>query len=200
MAYRAVGLPERGTAAYNDAFPIPGLKHNRLAVTHRVTQVAVLGSTGSIGRSTLEVIAASAGRLRAVGLAAGSNTALLLEQAQRVRPRRIAVADVAAAQRQDWSALPAGVERGLGPEAVVQLAAEPEVDIVVSAIVGSAGLRSTWAALEAGKTVALANKETLVVGGPLITRLAPTKTPQSSRSTANTARFFRPCKPGGAKR
>ena len=60
----------------------------------------------------------------------------------------------------------------VGPEALEQLAAEAEVDIVVSAIVGSAGLRSTWAALEAGKTVALANKESLVVGGPLITELA----------------------------
>ena len=141
----------------------------------RVTKVAVLGSTGSIGRSTLEVIAASKGRLRAVALSAGSNTELLLRQAQSVHPRRIVVADTAAAGRQDWSTLPAGVERMVGPEAVARLAADPDVDIVVSAIVGSAGLRSTWAALEAGKTVALANKESLVVGGPLVTRLARQK-------------------------
>ncbi len=141
-------------------------------MTDRVTQVAVLGSTGSIGRSTLEVIAASKGRLRAVALSAGSNTELLLRQAQSVRPRRIVVADPAAAARQDWSALPGGIQREVGPEAVARLAADPDVDIVVSAIVGSAGLRSTWAALEAGKTVALANKESLVVGGPLVTRLA----------------------------
>ena len=63
----------------------------------------------------------------------------------------------------------------VGPEGVAQLAADPEVDIVVSAIVGSAGLQSTWAALEAGKTVALANKESLVVGGPLVTELARRK-------------------------
>ena len=63
----------------------------------------------------------------------------------------------------------------VGPEAVAQLAADAEVDIVVSAIVGSAGLRGTWAALEAGKTVALANKESLVVGGPLVTDLARQK-------------------------
>ena len=81
----------------------------------------------------------------------------------------------AAAARQDWSALPAGVELLVGPEAVAQLATDAEVDIVVSAIVGSAGLQSTWAALDAGKTVALANKESLVVGGPLVTELARRK-------------------------
>lgn len=138
----------------------------------RVTNVAVLGSTGSIGRSTLEVIAASQGRLRAVALSAHANTALLLEQACTVQPRTIVATDAAAAARQDWSGLPEGVERLVGPEAVTRLAADPEVDIVVSAIVGSAGLRGTWAALEAGKTVALANKESLVVGGPLVTDLA----------------------------
>ena len=115
-------------------------------MTNPAKKFAVLGSTGSIGRSTLEVIAASEGRLRAVALSANGNTDLLLRQAQAVRPRRIAAADTAAAQRQDWSALPADVELLVGPEGVAQLAADPEVDIVVSAIVGSAGLRSTWAA------------------------------------------------------
>jgi 1-deoxy-D-xylulose-5-phosphate reductoisomerase len=137
-----------------------------------VTNVAVLGSTGSIGRSTLEVIAASGGELQAVGLSAHANTELLLQQAQAVRPERIVVADPNAAARQDWSELPAGVELQVGAEAVARLAAEAGVDTVVSAIVGSAGLRGTWAALEAGKTVALANKESLVVGGPLVTELA----------------------------
>ncbi len=139
------------------------------------TNVAVLGSTGSIGRSTLEVIAASGGMLRAVALSARGNTGLLLRQAQAVRPRRIVAADAAAAARQDWSELPADVELLVGPEAVAQLATGPEVDVVVSAIVGSAGLRGTWAALEAGKTVALANKESLVMGGPLVTELARRK-------------------------
>jgi 1-deoxy-D-xylulose-5-phosphate reductoisomerase len=140
-----------------------------------VTNVAVLGSTGSIGRSTLEVIAASGGRLRAVGLSAHNNTELLLQQALAVRPRRIVVSDPVAASRQDWSKLPSDVELLIGPDAVARMAADAEVDTVVSAIVGSAGLRSTWAALEAGKTIALANKETLVVGGALITELARRK-------------------------
>jgi 1-deoxy-D-xylulose-5-phosphate reductoisomerase len=142
---------------------------------HPAKNVAVLGSTGSIGRSTLEVIAASEGRLRAMALSANGNTDLLLRQAQTVRPRRIAAADAEAAARQDWSTLPPEVELLVGPEAVAQLAADPEVDIVVCAIVGSAGLQSTWAALDAGKTVALANKESLVVGGPLVTELARRK-------------------------
>lgn len=141
-------------------------------MTDRTTNIAVLGSTGSIGRSALEVIAASEGRLRAVALAACNNTDLLLHQAQTLRPRRIAVANPMAAERQNWTALPPEIELLQGAEAIAQLAADPAVDTVLSAIVGSAGLRSTWAALEAGKTVALANKESLVVAGPLVMELA----------------------------
>jgi 1-deoxy-D-xylulose-5-phosphate reductoisomerase len=134
--------------------------------------VAVLGSTGSIGRSTLEVIAASQGELRALALTASGNTRLLEEQANLLRPRWIVVADQEAAAGYDWSGLPSEVELLIGPEAVARVAAEPDVDVVLSAIVGSAGLRGTWAALEAGKTLALANKESLVVAGPLVTALA----------------------------
>ncbi len=141
-------------------------------MTNRLTNVAVLGSTGSIGRSTLEVIAALEGRLRAVALSAHTSTELLAQQARAFQPRQIVVTDPAAAERHDWSDLPAGVELLVGPEAVAQVVTEEEVNVVVSAIVGSAGLQGTWAALEAGKTVALANKESLVVGGPLVTQLA----------------------------
>lgn len=136
------------------------------------TNVAVLGSTGSIGRSTLEVIADSAGRLRVVALSAHANTVLLLQQAIALRPRWIIATDPQAAKCQDWSSLPPEVELLRGPEAVQRIAADPEVQTVVCAIVGSAGLQGTWAALAAGKTVALANKESLVMGGPLVTRLA----------------------------
>ena len=75
----------------------------------------------------------------------------------------------------DWSGLPKETELLTGPEANSQVVAEADVDMVVSAVVGSAGLQGTWAALEAGKTVALANKESLVVAGPLVTRLATEK-------------------------
>jgi len=139
---------------------------------HPVTNVAVLGSTGSIGRGTLDVIAGSQGELRAIGLSANRNVELLAEQASRHRPRWITVCDGDAAAEANWSALPAGTHLHVGGEALERLAAADEVDVVVAAIVGSAGLRSTWAALEAGKSVALANKETMVVAGPLVTELA----------------------------
>ena len=141
-------------------------------MTYRTKNVAVLGSTGSIGRSTLEVIAASGGRLRAVALSANSSTRLLVEQAVAVRPRQIVVTDREAAGQQDWQDLPSDVELLIGAEAIAEVVTAEDVDVVVSAIVGRAGLEGTWAALEAGKTVALANKESLVVGGPLVTRLA----------------------------
>jgi 1-deoxy-D-xylulose-5-phosphate reductoisomerase len=134
--------------------------------------VAVLGSTGSIGTSTLDVIAASAGRFAAILLAAHRNVEQLVEQARACRPKWVVVIDPDAATAIDASELPSGTRLAAGPEALDELMHCPEIDRVVSAIVGAAGLRSTWAALEAGKTVALANKETLVMAGPLVTELA----------------------------
>jgi 1-deoxy-D-xylulose-5-phosphate reductoisomerase len=144
-------------------------------MTARAKNVALLGSTGSIGRSSLEVIAASGETLRAVVLTAHTNTQLLVQQASTHHPRRIVVTDPEAAAKQDWSALPPEVELLVGPDAVARAVSDGDIDIVLSAIVGRAGLEGTWAALEAGKTVALANKESLVVGGPLVTRLAAEK-------------------------
>ena len=134
--------------------------------------VAVFGSTGSIGKNALEVIAASEGRLNAVALSAYGKLDLLVEQAREFRPRWVIAADPELAARFDWSALPQGTELLTGPEALAQVAAASEVDVVLAAIVGSAGLRSTWAAIDAKKTVALANKETLVMAGGLVSRLA----------------------------
>ena len=134
--------------------------------------VAVLGSTGSIGRSALAVIVGLPDRLVAVALSGHSNLELLLEQAQRVRPRQVVATDEQAADRFDWSGLPEGTELLVGSSGIERVAADDRVDVVVAAIVGSAGLRGTWAALEAGKTVALANKETLVMAGPLVMELA----------------------------
>jgi 1-deoxy-D-xylulose-5-phosphate reductoisomerase len=141
-------------------------------MTGQAKNVAILGSTGSIGRSTLEVIAASEGRLCAVALTAHRNLAELLAQARAVKPRWIVATDLEAAAGQDWSGLPKETELLRGAEGVARVVAEAEVDTVVSAVVGSAGLQGTWAALEAGKTLALANKESLVVAGPLVTRVA----------------------------
>jgi len=134
--------------------------------------VAVLGSTGSIGGSTLDVMRGSNGRLVPFLLAAHRSTTALVAQAWAYRPRWIVVVDPAAAGEIDRADLPAGTQLAVGPEALDELVKSPEIDRVVAAIVGAAGLRSTWAALEAGKTVALANKETLVMAGPLVMRLA----------------------------
>ena len=136
------------------------------------TRVAVLGSTGSIGTSTLDVIAASAGRFSCHLLAAHRSVGRLLAQAQAVRPKWVVVVDPQAAAGIGAAALPAGTRLAVGPDALDELVRSADIDRVVSAIVGAAGLRSTWAAVAAGKTVALANKETLVMAGPLVVRLA----------------------------
>lgn len=148
-----------------------------------VKNVAVLGSSGSIGESALEVIGASRGLLRVVGLSAHSRTADLLRQAKQLAaagtaPCWLVATDPRAAAAQDWSGLPAGTELLVGHNALEQAVRRVEVDVVLAAIVGSAGLRSTWAALDAGKTIALANKETLVMAGPLVMRLAAQRNAQ----------------------
>ena len=135
-------------------------------------KVAVLGSTGSIGRSTLDVIAASRGTLRAVALSAHGNVERLLAQARDFNPEHIVITDPEAARDHDFSEFSGKCQILIGPEHMTEIASLPEVDVVVSAIVGSAGLQGTWAAIESGKTVALANKESLVVGGPLVMDLA----------------------------
>ena len=133
-------------------------------------RVAVLGSTGSIGQSTLEVIAASEGRLEVAGLAAHSSVEQLCDQARQFAPSWVVVAD-RQVSRSEWS-VPRDTESFFGGDHIAELVQRDDIDIVVAAIVGSAGLRSAWAALEAGKRLALANKETLVMAGPLVTRLA----------------------------
>ncbi|MGA0039130.1 MAG: 1-deoxy-D-xylulose-5-phosphate reductoisomerase [Pirellulales bacterium] len=138
----------------------------------RPLNVAVLGSTGSIGGSTLEVAASSAGRIRPWLLAACRSAARLAEQAREVRPAWVVVTDEQAATAPELQHLPPGTRLAVGQDALCELVQAAEVDRVVSAIVGAAGLASTWAALEVGKTVALANKETLVMAGPLVMQLA----------------------------
>jgi 1-deoxy-D-xylulose-5-phosphate reductoisomerase len=139
-------------------------------MSQRPLQVAVFGSTGSIGRSALEVIEASDGRLRAIALSAHGNVELLRQQAERDRPRWVVVTEQDAAAR--FGTLPAGCELLVGEEGLRRVASEASVDVVVTAIVGIAGLSGTCAALEAGKRVALANKETLVAAGEIVSRLA----------------------------
>ena len=133
-------------------------------------EVVVLGSTGSIGTQALDIISRNSDRFRVVGLAAGgSDPAALAEQAQRFDVPVVAVADHAAAG--PVADLAAGREVLSGPEATAQLAGM-ECDVVLNGLSGAAGLAPTIAALEAGTTLALANKESLIIGGPVVTRLA----------------------------
>lgn len=135
-------------------------------------RLVVLGSTGSIGTNCLDVVDHLGDRLEVQGLSAHCNGDALLRQAQRYRPRWVTLTDPAAAQRFETSQLPPGCRMLYGPDAVAEMVQDPDVDVVVTAIVGAAGLLGTWAALEAGKTVAVANKETLVLAGALVTDLA----------------------------
>lgn len=137
-------------------------RHNE-SVTRRVL---ILGSTGSIGTQALDVIAANPDQFEVVGLAAGGgNLDLLAEQRARTGVTTIAVADPAAAER-------LGDVTHSGPDAVTRLVRETEADVVLNALVGALGLQPTLAALETGARLALANKESLVAGGPLVVKAA----------------------------
>jgi 1-deoxy-D-xylulose-5-phosphate reductoisomerase len=135
-------------------------------------RVAVLGSTGSIGTNTLDVARHFPDRLEIVGLCAHSNWEQLAQQCHEFRPAYAVLTNAALRDAVDRSQFPAGTELKIGRDGLLELTTRPEIDIVVSAIVGAAGLSGTWAAIETGKTVALANKETLVVAGQLIMDLA----------------------------
>lgn len=127
--------------------------------------VALLGSTGSIGRQALDVLEADPS-FRVVALAAGTNAALLAEQARRHRPRAVALTEAAAARA--ISGLPSATQVLAGDDALVELATRDDVDLVVVGTGGVVSLRPVLAALDAGKVVATANKETLVAGGHLV--------------------------------
>ncbi len=123
--------------------------------------VAVLGSTGSIGTTALRVLDRQRARFRVTALTANTNAALLREQARVFAPPFVGMVDSGAGAGESWSS---------GTESLIEAATRGDVDIVVNAIVGAAGLDATLAALEAGKRVALANKETLVIAGELVKR------------------------------
>ncbi len=128
-------------------------------------EVAVVGSTGSIGTQTLEVVEAEPDRYVVTALAAGTSVDLLAEQAARHRPRVVAVADEQAARSLEGR-LPRGTELLAGPGSLVAAAVEGQV--AVNAVVGFAGLEVTMAVLRAGRRLALANKESLIAGGPVV--------------------------------
>lgn len=136
--------------------------------------IVILGSTGSIGTQTLEVVRAN-GDLAVTGLAAGSRTELLEEQIREFHPSIVCVFDEKAAGELAVRTADLPVKIVTGMDGLIETAAEPSADLVVTAVVGMVGIRPTMAAIEAGKDIALANKETLVTAGHLIIPLAEEK-------------------------
>lgn len=134
-------------------------------------QIAVLGSTGSIGRSTLDVIRALPEKLQLAAISFHSKRQIAVDQARRFKPRTVVCTCQEAAMDFDPGLLPRQTDFMVGQEVLEELVQDASIDVVVAAMVGCAGLRSIWAALNAGKRVALANKEPLVVAGPLLRRL-----------------------------
>ena len=135
-------------------------------------KIAVLGSTGSIGTQALDVISRYPDRFEAYALVANNQVDRLLEQVRRFKPEVVVIANESkyAALKEALSDLP--VKVWAGAEAIEQVVQNTEIDIVLTAMVGFSGLKPTISALKARKTIALANKETLVIAGELITRLA----------------------------
>jgi 1-deoxy-D-xylulose-5-phosphate reductoisomerase len=139
-------------------------------------RIAILGSTGSIGQSALAVVDAHADRLQVVGLAAGENVDLLAAQMARYRPRVAAMATGEALDRLQRQDAAAGVTlAGTGRDGLVAVASHPDVDLVLCASSGTDGLEAVLAAIEHGKTIALANKEVLVMAGGIVTDAAARK-------------------------
>lgn len=134
--------------------------------------IAILGSTGSIGTQALEVVRSNPGRFDVSVLTAQSNFELLIKQALEFRPDKVVICEEQFFKRVNDALSPEGISVFAGADALSDVVKDEKVDVVLTALVGFAGLKPTISAIEAGKNIALANKETLVVAGDLVTRLA----------------------------
>ena len=135
-------------------------------------QIAILGSTGSIGTQALQVIDAHADMFEVYALTANNNASLLIEQARKFKPEAVVIANEAHYNKVREALADLPIKVFAGADALCQVVAMDPVDMVLASLVGYAGLRPTIEAIRAGKDIALANKETLVVAGELISRLA----------------------------
>ena len=135
-------------------------------------RIVILGSTGSIGRSSLDVVEGLPDRFRIIGLSAGNNVELLCEQALRHRPDIACVQDEVRAEEARKRLGPLGIRVVSGEAGLERLATHPDADLVLNALVGAAGLRPTLSAIRSGKPVAIANKEPLVVAGESLVKEA----------------------------
>lgn len=140
-----------------------------------MTHLAILGSTGSIGTQTLDVVAANPDLFTVEVLTAGNNCDLLIEQALHFKPNAVVIGDERKFDYVREALSAADITVYAGADALAQVVEFESIDIVVTALVGFAGLRPTLAAIDAGKHIALANKETLVVAGEIVTQRAKTK-------------------------
>ena len=138
-------------------------------------RIAILGSTGSIGTQALEVIAAHPDKFEVTVLVAGNNVELLKEQALKFKPDTIVISNESHYKDLNDAMFAEGIKVYAGDAAVEQVMSHGDIDIVLTATVGFSGLKPTLAAIEAGKTIALANKETMVVAGDLVTKRAREK-------------------------
>ena len=135
-------------------------------------ELAILGSTGSIGTQTLDVVRAYPDRFRVYALCAHRSIDLLVQQAQEFHPEVVCIADESLYDSLKAQLSTLNIKVWAGPDSIAEVVTMPSIDIVVAAMVGYAGLRPTIEAIKAGKTIALANKETLVVAGEIICDLA----------------------------
>ena len=140
-------------------------------IVNQIKQIAVLGSTGSIGTQTLDIIARNPERYRASVLVAGSNVEQLIEQSLRFKPDYAIIADESKYLQLKEALQPTGIKTASGSKAIIDAMTLPQIDTVVTATVGYSGLEPSISAIKAGKDIALANKETLVVAGELINGL-----------------------------
>jgi 1-deoxy-D-xylulose-5-phosphate reductoisomerase len=143
--------------------------------SENIKNIAILGSTGSIGTQTLEVIRANPQAFRVEVLTGNGNADLLIRQALEFNPNAVVIADESKYQQVKQALQPHDIKVFAGNKSVAEVVQMESIDMVVAAIVGYAGLESTISAIKAGKQIALANKETLVVAGDLVTALAKEK-------------------------
>lgn len=137
-----------------------------------IKNIAILGSTGSIGTQALEVVSANPNLFGIEVLTAQNNADLLIEQAIQFRPKTVVIANESLFDKVNLALTHLGIKVYAGNEALSEIVQSPEIDIVLTALVGYVGLLPTIKAIEAGKDIALANKETLVVAGEIVTELA----------------------------
>jgi 1-deoxy-D-xylulose-5-phosphate reductoisomerase len=138
-------------------------------------RIAILGSTGSIGTQALDVISQHSDVFEVEVLTAQNNAALLIEQAKQHKPNAVVIGNEKFYQQVKEELVPLGIKVFAGENALASIVEMDTIDLVLTALVGYSGLKPTLRAIQAGKNIALANKETLVVGGELITRLAKEK-------------------------